>query len=104
MREMTGGCLCGQVRYSTNADPAFVVVCHCKNCQKQTGSAFSVLVSIDVSVSNALITFPMNAHGGALEMASTALADALSAEGFVAKAGLDARNTGAIHVMIGPKR
>jgi hypothetical protein len=46
MREMTGGCLCGQVRYSANADPAFVGVCHCKNCQKQTGTAFSILVGI----------------------------------------------------------
>jgi hypothetical protein len=46
MPEMTGGCLCGQVRYSANADPAFVGVCHCKNCQKQTGTAFSVLVGI----------------------------------------------------------
>jgi len=46
MREMTGGCLCGQVRYSANADPAIVAVCHCKNCQKQTGTAFSVLVGV----------------------------------------------------------
>ena len=49
MREMIGGCLCGQVRYSANADPAFVGVCHCKNCQKQTGTAFSVLVGIPKS-------------------------------------------------------
>jgi hypothetical protein len=49
MREMNGGCLCGQVRYSANADPAFVGVCHCKNCQKQTGTAFSVLVGIPKS-------------------------------------------------------
>jgi hypothetical protein len=46
MGEMIGGCLCGQVRYVANADPAFVGVCHCKNCQKQTGTAFSVLVGI----------------------------------------------------------
>ena len=46
MPEMTGGCLCGQVRYSANAEPAFVGVCHCKNCQKQTGTAFSVIVGI----------------------------------------------------------
>jgi hypothetical protein len=49
MREMTGACLGGQVRYSANADPAFVEVCHCKNCQKQTGTAFSVLVGIPKS-------------------------------------------------------
>jgi hypothetical protein len=46
MREMSGGCLCGQVRYSAHADPAFVGVCHCKNCQKQAGTAFSVVVGI----------------------------------------------------------
>ena len=49
MRELTGGCLCGQVRYSANADPAFVGVCHCKHCQKQTGTAFSVIVGIPKS-------------------------------------------------------
>jgi hypothetical protein len=60
MREMTGGCLCGQVRYSANADPAIVAVCHCKNCQKQTGTAFSVLVGVPktaISVQGNLKTF-----------------------------------------------
>ena len=46
MREMRGGCLCGQVRYVANAEPAMVAVCHCKNCQKQAGAAFSVNVGI----------------------------------------------------------
>jgi hypothetical protein len=49
MVQMAGGCLCGQVRYSANADPAFVGVCHCRHCQKQTGTAFSVLVGIPKS-------------------------------------------------------
>ena len=49
MVEMTGGCLCGQVRYSANAEPAFVGVCHCTHCQKQTGTAFSVLVGVPKS-------------------------------------------------------
>ena len=49
MVEMTGGCLCGQVRYSATADPAFVGVCHCAKCQKQTGTAFSVVVGIPKS-------------------------------------------------------
>src|SRR5215813_12050898 len=60
MREMTGGCLCGQVRYSANADPAIVAVCHCKNCQKQTGTAFSVVVGVPksaVSIQGTLKTF-----------------------------------------------
>ncbi len=45
MNEATrqGGCLCGQVRYTVPAKPVETVVCHCRNCQKQAGSAFSVV-------------------------------------------------------------
>lgn len=38
-----GGCLCGQVRY-TAADATMTVLCHCTHCQKQAGSAFSIVV------------------------------------------------------------
>jgi hypothetical protein len=44
--KMTGGCLCGQVRYAAEADPLFTSICHCRNCQKQAGTAFSVLVAV----------------------------------------------------------
>lgn len=37
-----GGCLCGSVRYTAKGDPAGNFLCHCKNCQKQGGSAFSI--------------------------------------------------------------
>jgi len=39
----TGGCLCGRVRYTAPATPSGVVVCHCRDCQKQAGSAFSII-------------------------------------------------------------
>ncbi|MFA7585236.1 MAG: GFA family protein [Novosphingobium sp.] len=39
----TGGCLCGAVRYEAQWPPAALVVCHCRNCQKQAGSALSVV-------------------------------------------------------------
>ncbi|HEX7741123.1 MAG TPA: GFA family protein [Sphingobium sp.] len=39
----TGGCLCGAVRYSAPATPTVVAACHCHDCQKQAGSAFSLL-------------------------------------------------------------
>jgi hypothetical protein len=39
-RELTGGCSCGAVRYRLTSDPMFVHCCHCKDCQRQTGSAF----------------------------------------------------------------
>ncbi len=41
MRE--GGCLCGAVRYTASWPPLATAVCHCKNCQKQAGSALSVV-------------------------------------------------------------
>ena len=46
MRDIVGGCLCGKVRYSATAEPVIVAVCHCRNCQKQGGTAFSVVVAI----------------------------------------------------------
>ena len=46
MTKISGGCLCGSVRYSTEAEPAMVAVCHCSDCQKQSGSPFSVNVLV----------------------------------------------------------
>ena len=49
MPQMSGGCLCGQVRYSANAGPMFAGVCHCKDCQKESGTAFNIVVAIPQS-------------------------------------------------------
>ncbi len=35
-----GGCACGAVRYRLTSTPMFVHCCHCRDCQRQTGSAF----------------------------------------------------------------
>jgi hypothetical protein len=35
-----GGCACGTLRYRMLSAPMFVHCCHCKDCQRQTGSAF----------------------------------------------------------------
>jgi hypothetical protein len=35
-----GGCACGAVRYRLGSAPMFVHCCHCRDCQRQTGSAF----------------------------------------------------------------
>ncbi len=39
---VTGGCLCGAVRYEASEPPHDVQYCHCRMCQKHTSSAFSV--------------------------------------------------------------
>ncbi len=49
---LTGGCLCGQVRYSVSTDPLFTGICHCTNCQKQSGAAFSVNVGVKAEALN----------------------------------------------------
>lgn len=46
MSEIEGGCNCGAVRYRLSADPITVAVCHCANCRRQSGSAFSVNVIV----------------------------------------------------------
>jgi hypothetical protein len=35
-----GGCACGQIRYRLLTAPMFVHCCHCRDCQRQVGSAF----------------------------------------------------------------
>lgn len=45
MSEITGGCLCGKVRYTATGAPVFQAVCHCTDCQRQGGTAFSVVVA-----------------------------------------------------------
>lgn len=46
MPKIAGSCLCGSVKYSSEAEPEMTAVCHCENCQRQTGTAFSVIVGI----------------------------------------------------------
>ena len=60
MAKITGGCLCGAVRYSAETDPPSVTVCHCRDCQKFTGSAFAALVMVPkeaMTLSGPLKTF-----------------------------------------------
>jgi hypothetical protein len=60
MPRISGGCLCGKVRYSADVEPAFTGVCHCRNCQKASGSAFACVVGIPqpaLSVQGTLQTY-----------------------------------------------
>jgi hypothetical protein len=44
MTSMTGGCLCGRVRYTVTGDPLVSALCHCRKCQRYTGSAFEAVM------------------------------------------------------------
>ena len=43
---LIGRCLCGNIAYSCNAEPAMQALCHCTDCQRQTGSMATVLVGV----------------------------------------------------------
>ncbi|MEQ1511026.1 MAG: GFA family protein [Sphingopyxis sp.] len=42
-----GGCTCGAVRYRLNAEPIIVHCCHCRWCQRETGTAFALNAVIE---------------------------------------------------------
>jgi hypothetical protein len=50
MGKLDGRCLCGAVTYSSDADPAFAAICHCKNCQtaqlEVTGDTLSSFATV----------------------------------------------------------
>jgi len=46
---ITGHCLCGAIQYEIANAPTTMGICHCKNCQRQAGSAFSTLAGVPVA-------------------------------------------------------
>lgn len=64
-----GGCECGAFRYRVEGEPKAVVVCHCRNCQRQSGAAFgmSMVFSVDqfICESGELASFERPTQSGA---------------------------------------
>ena len=42
----SGGCLCGAIRYGFAVDPVATVHCHCRDCQRVTGSGFATVFGV----------------------------------------------------------
>jgi hypothetical protein len=62
-----GGCLCGAVRYRTQWPPLMLGVCHCRHCQRQAGSAFSVVAAVPragLEASGTLTTYQDDSDAG----------------------------------------
>ncbi len=67
MTTMTGGCLCGQVRYTITGDPIRTYVCHCCDCQRASGAPFAAGLGFSaaaVSLHGELKTFDVIGGSG----------------------------------------
>lgn len=44
-----GGCRCGRVRFRVTAPPLVTMACHCRGCQRMSGSAYSLSAAYPVA-------------------------------------------------------
>jgi hypothetical protein len=62
---MEGGCECGKIRYRLAGEPIFVNCCHCRQCQKLTGSAFAINAMVEAERIELVSGEPAEAGGQA---------------------------------------
>jgi hypothetical protein len=43
---LSGSCACGAIRYECDAESLFSLNCHCRDCQRETGSAFAAILGV----------------------------------------------------------
>jgi hypothetical protein len=43
-----GGCACGNIRYTCDAEPITMFKCHCRDCQRATGGPFVAAVLVPI--------------------------------------------------------
>lgn len=44
--KIDGGCYCGNITFTAEIDPGGIRICHCTDCQHQTGSAYRVNLTV----------------------------------------------------------
>ena len=48
LRELSGGCACGRVRFTANVKPDEAYLCHCRMCQRATGSISIAFINVQL--------------------------------------------------------
>jgi hypothetical protein len=64
---ITGGCLCGAVRFEAHGEPLMMASCHCRDCQRATGAAYFPAVAVPATslrVQGEPRTYAMKAESG----------------------------------------
>lgn len=63
---LEGGCSCAAIRYKLTASPLIVHACHCRDCQRVTGSGFVINIWIEKQFveTNAAIPKSLTLRGG----------------------------------------
>lgn len=46
MKVRTGRCQCGEICYKSEGDPLGLYICHCRECKKQSASAFGITLEV----------------------------------------------------------
>jgi hypothetical protein len=62
MTEITGGCLCGTIRYRLKDDPIWVAYCHCQSCRRATGAPVTAYAGFRTGQLSYLATAPAQFH------------------------------------------
>lgn len=62
-----GGCHCGLVRYQVEGDPVVVAHCHCKDCQRLSGTGHTTGAMFEVSnfqITGQIAEYSLDANNG----------------------------------------
>jgi len=66
-KQISGGCLCGAVHFKVDGDPVFAAFCHCKDCQKYTGTGHAAPMAFPesaVTITGATKSYTKTADSG----------------------------------------
>lgn len=65
----SGGCICGAIRYECSAEATATGKCHCRDCQRATGSAFAAAFVVPrdaISITGDVKYFDLKGDNGSL--------------------------------------